>query len=68
MFKDMTNAQLDEAIHSLRTHLHNQFAVKQTRGVAKNLRDLDIATAVRAQRIRAEKARGITRPLFEVVS
>lgn len=56
MFKDMTDAQLDEAIFQLRTHLATQFAVKQTRGVARNLRDLDIATAIKAQRARKAAA------------
>lgn len=54
MFKDMTDAELQAAIDNLRSHLNNQFAVKQTRGVAKNLRDLDIATAIKGQRLKAK--------------
>ena len=53
MFKDMSDEGLDEAIRGLQNHTFLAAELRQTRGMAKNLRDLDIAIAIKRQRIRA---------------
>ena len=50
MYKDMSDADLQEAINNLRRSINNAFGTKSGKNMSWMLRQLDIAVAVKRKR------------------